>query len=141
MGEKRLVSNASRKKSWIISACFSILGDECLGDCQESNRAGLIADANKCCKSLAFLSTAKKAFPSRKESRSNLRGHGKQVVTSRGTERVGQYWSLEATSAVSVVCNPRDLPFLPAQVYCKVPVADPALHRLLAGRSHWSSCG
>lgn len=63
MGEKSVVGNDSRKKSWIISVCFSILGDECLEDCQESNRAGLIADANECCKSLAFLSTAKKAFP------------------------------------------------------------------------------
>lgn len=68
MGEKKLVGNDGRKKSWIISACFSILGDECLGDCQESNRAGLIADANEGCKSLAFLSTAKKAFPSRKRA-------------------------------------------------------------------------
>lgn len=63
MGEKRVVGNDSGKKFWIISACFSILGDECLGDCQQTNRAGLIADANECCKSLAFLSTAKKAFP------------------------------------------------------------------------------
>lgn len=62
MGEKRLVGNARRKKPWIINACFSILGDECLGDCQESNRAGLIANTNECCSSLAFLSTAKKAF-------------------------------------------------------------------------------
>lgn len=92
------MGNASRKKSWITSACFSIIGDECLGDCQESNRAGLIADANERCKSLAFLSTAKKGFPSRKQSRSNLRDHGKQVVTGRGRGRVGQYWSLEATS-------------------------------------------
>lgn len=141
MGEKRLVGNASRKKSWIISACFSILGDECLGDCQESNRAGLIADANKCCKSLAFLSIAKKAFPSRKESRSNLGGHGKQVVTSRGTERVGQYWSLEATSAVSVVCKPRRFAIFTCPGLLQSALADPALHRLLAGRSHWSSCG
>lgn len=56
MGEKRQVGNASGKKSWIICAYFSIPGDECLGDCQESNRAGLIADADECCKPLAFLS-------------------------------------------------------------------------------------
>lgn len=69
MGEKRLVGNASRKNAWIISACFSVLGDECLGDCQgwQSNRAGLIADANECCKPPAFLSTAKRAFLSREE--------------------------------------------------------------------------
>lgn len=100
MEEKRLVGNASGKKSWIISACFSILGEECPGDYQgwQSNRAGLIADANESCKPLAFLTPSKQAFPNRKESRSNPRGHVKQVVTSRGTGRVGQYWSLEATS-------------------------------------------
>ena len=108
MGEKRLVGNASRKESWIISACFSTLGDECLGDCQgwQSNRAGLIANAKERCKPLAFISTTKQAFPNRKEGRKNLRGHGKQVVTSRGTGRVGEYWSLEATlEAVQVVCK------------------------------------
>lgn len=68
MEEKRLVGNDSRKKSWIISACFSILGDECLGDCQESNRAGLIADTNECCKSLAFQVQPRRLSPVRKRA-------------------------------------------------------------------------
>lgn len=34
MEEKMLVGNTNRKESWISSACFSTLGDECLGDCQ-----------------------------------------------------------------------------------------------------------
>lgn len=65
MEEKMLVGNTNRKESWISSACFSTLGDECLGDCQgqQSYRAGLIANANECCKPLAFISTTKQAFP------------------------------------------------------------------------------
>lgn len=102
MREKRLAGSASRKESWIISAWFSTLGGKCLGDCQgwQSNRARLIANANECFKPLAFISTTKQAFPSRKEGRSSLMGHSKQVVTSRGTGRVGEYWSLEATLEV-----------------------------------------
>lgn len=97
--EKRLAGSTSRKESWIISAWFSTLGGKCLGDCQgwQSNRAGLIANANEGFKPLAFISTTKQTFPSRKEGRSSLMGHSKQVVTSRGTGRVGEYWSLEAT--------------------------------------------
>lgn len=99
MGEKRLVGNASRKNSWIISACFSVLGDECLGDCQgwQSNRAGLIADANGAVSPRLSL-VQPKGLSSVGKSRSNLRGHGKQVVTSRSAGRVGQYWSLEGAS-------------------------------------------
>lgn len=65
MEEKMLVGNANSKESWIFSACFSALGDECLGDCQgyQSYRVGLIANADECCKPLAFISTTKQAFP------------------------------------------------------------------------------
>lgn len=65
MREKKLAGNASRKESWIVSAWFSTLGRKCLGDCQgwQSNRAGLIANANECFKPLVSLAQPSKPFP------------------------------------------------------------------------------
>lgn len=138
----------SRRESWIICACFKTqcwsTDSECLGDCQcwQSNRTGLIANATECCKCLAFISTTKQTFPSRREGRHNLRGRNKQVVTSRGTGRVSEYESLEATlEAVYVVCKPKQFAILTCPGLLHSPCSRSSFACVAGRQVMLSSCG